>query len=81
MPVVIPDEALREAGLSEREAIVEFACRLFDAGKLTLASAARLAGLSRMGIEQTLRERSIPIYRPTVQDLKEDLDALDHIKI
>jgi predicted HTH domain antitoxin len=81
MPVVIPDEALREAGLSEREALVEFACRLFDAGKLPLPSAARLAGLSRVAIEQELRARRIPIHRPTPQDLKADLDALDQIRI
>jgi len=36
MPVVIPDEALREAGLNPREALVEFACRPCDAGKLML---------------------------------------------
>jgi hypothetical protein len=32
MPLIIPDETLREAGLSEREAMAEFACRMFDAG-------------------------------------------------
>ena len=32
----IPDDLLKEAGLDEREALVEFACRLFDAGKLPL---------------------------------------------
>ena len=48
MPVVIPDEALREAGLNPHEALVEFACRLFDAGKLTLPSAVRLAAMSRV---------------------------------
>ncbi len=36
MPLVIPDDALREAGLSEREALIEFACHLFEAGKLHL---------------------------------------------
>jgi hypothetical protein len=33
MPVVIPDETLKEAGLTEREMVVEIACRLIDAGK------------------------------------------------
>ena len=37
----IPDHVLRQAGLTERDALVEFACRLFDAGKITLWSAAR----------------------------------------
>ena len=48
MPVVISDETLRQAGLTEREAVVEIACRLFDAGKLALWPAAKLAGMSRV---------------------------------
>jgi hypothetical protein len=30
MPVVISDETHRDAGLTEREALVEIACRLID---------------------------------------------------
>ena len=36
----IPDEVSKEAGLTEQEALVELACRLFDAGRITLWSAA-----------------------------------------
>ena len=36
MPVVISDETLRDAGLTEQDALVEIACRLFGAGKLSL---------------------------------------------
>jgi len=79
MPVVISDETLGEAGLSECEALVEIACRLFDAGKLTLWSAARLAELSRVGFEQELIARQIALYRPTVNDLEADLKALDQL--
>ena len=55
MPVVIPDEVLQETGLSEREALMEIACRLFDIGKLPLWPAAKLAGLTRSEIEAELR--------------------------
>ena len=79
--ITVPDEVLRQAGLSEREALVEFACRLFDARKLTLWSAAQLAGLDRNGIEDALLERGIPVYRPTVEDLTQDLATLDHLGI
>ncbi len=80
MPTLnIPDEVLKEAGLSEREAVVEFACRLFDAGKLTLWSAARFAGLDRPGMEDALLARGIPIYRPQLSDLAEDLAMLRHL--
>jgi predicted HTH domain antitoxin len=61
MPGLISDEALREAGLSEREAAVEFASHLFDAGKLTLWSAAKLAGLSQVEFERELGPRKIAL--------------------
>lgn len=78
MPVLnIPEAVLEEAGLNEREVLVEFACRLFDAGKLTLWSAARLAGLDRNGMEDALATRAIAVYRPTADDLAEDSATLD----
>ena len=77
----IPDEVLKEAGLTEHEALVEFACRLFAAGRLTLWSAAKLAGLDRNGIEDALLERKIPIYRPQPSDLAEDLATLTRLKV
>ncbi len=43
MPLIIPDEALEAAGMTEREARLEIGCRLFEIGKLTLWSAAKLA--------------------------------------
>ncbi len=76
MPLTISDEMLREAGLTEREALVEFSCRMFDAGKLPLWPAARLASLTRAEFQTELRQRGIPIYRPTIADLKDDLAAL-----
>jgi predicted HTH domain antitoxin len=81
MPLVIPDDVLLEAGLNERDALVEVACRLFDAGKLTLWSAARLAGLSRVAFEDELLARRIPWLRPDPHDLVEDLAALDRLGI
>jgi predicted HTH domain antitoxin len=80
MPVTIPDEVLREAGLNEREAIIEIACRLFDAGKLALWPAAKLAGQTRPEFEQELRQRKIAIYRPTLEDLSADLRSLNQLE-
>jgi predicted HTH domain antitoxin len=79
MPLVISDEALHEAGLNERGALVEFACRLFDAGMLTLWSAAKVAGLSRVEFEHELFRRKIPVYRPGADDLADDLASLDRL--
>ena len=80
MPILkIPDGLLEQAGLTEHEAIVEFACRLFDAGKLTLWSAAKLAGLDRGAMEDALMARGIAIYRPQEADLAEDLAVLKRL--
>ena len=73
----LPSDVLREAGLTETDAVVELACRLFQGGRLTLWQAARLAGLDRNGIEDALLARQIPIYRPSVEDLRDDLHNLD----
>ncbi len=81
MPLVFPDDALRQAGLSEREALVEFACRLFEARKLTLWGAARLAGLSRVAFEDELLARRIPWLSPDEGDLADDLAVLDRLGI
>ena len=79
MPLVIPDDILRQAGLDEKEALVEFACRLFDAGKLALWPAAALAGMERGEFETQLRSRKISIYSPTLEDLKDDLLTLERL--
>lgn len=76
MAFTIPDDILKQAGLTEREALIEFACRLFDADKLDLFTAGRLAGLSRVELENELRARRIAPYRPTAQDILDDVAAL-----
>ena len=79
MPLTISDEVLQSAGLTEEEARVEIACRLFDAEKLALWPAAQLAGMTRLEFEEELRRRKIPIYRPTVEDLQADLAAFERL--
>ncbi len=80
MPLVIPDETLERAGLDSREALIEFACHLFDIGKLALWPAAQFAGLSRAEFEGQLFERKIPIYRPTLEDFETDLATLEFLR-
>jgi predicted HTH domain antitoxin len=81
MSVVISDEVLQAAGLTDRDALVEIACRLFDAGRLALWPAAKMASLSRIEFEQALRERRIPVYRLEAADLADDIAALDRLGI
>ena len=79
MPLTIPDDILKQAGLTENEARVEVACRLFDAGKLALWPAAEWADLTRVEFEQELLVRNIAVYRPTRQDLEAEVSALDRL--
>lgn len=72
----IPDDVLKQAGITEREAVLELACRFFETGRLTLYFAARLAGLTQPEFEDVLLERNIPIYRYTEDDLQSDLRTL-----
>jgi predicted HTH domain antitoxin len=79
--ITIPDEVLKEAGLNPQEALIEFACRLFDAGRLTLHSAGKLAGLDRVAMEEALFQRKIPVYRPTIEDIDQELAAMKRMGI
>lgn len=79
MPLVISDEKLRDAGVTEDEARLELACRLFDAGKLTLVHAARWAGVDRGTLEDALLDRGLPIYRPTLRDIEVDLATVEQL--
>jgi predicted HTH domain antitoxin len=80
MPFTIPDDVLTEAGVTEREARIELACRLFDVGRLDLWPAAKLAGLGRAEFEGELRARDIPAYRPTLDHLAQDVAALSRLR-
>lgn len=79
MVLHIREDILSQAGLSERDALIEFACRLFDAGKLPLWPAAELAGLSRVEFEGELLRRGLPVHRVTEESLRRDLRSLNEI--
>lgn len=81
MPLTLSDELLKQAGMSEDEARVEIACRLFDADKLALWPAAQLAGMTRVEFEAALMNRKIPIHRFTLDDLMSEQAALDKLGI
>jgi predicted HTH domain antitoxin len=74
MPLTIPDEWLRDAGITPDDARLEFACRLYDGGRLSFGQAIRWSGLTRTDFEAAMLARGLPLYRPTVEDLQHDLD-------
>ncbi|HKQ50114.1 MAG TPA: UPF0175 family protein [Phycisphaerae bacterium] len=79
MVLVIPDDILHESGLSEDDALVEFACRLYDAEKLQLWPAARLCGMDRMAFINELQKRRIAVFRPSVEEVKDDIRTLERL--
>jgi predicted HTH domain antitoxin len=76
MALHIPEDLLKAANLDERGLLIELACHLFDKDRLPLAQAARLAGLSRGEFEDELHDRNIPIYRYTLEDYEQDMQAI-----
>jgi predicted HTH domain antitoxin len=80
MPIVIPNELLTEAGLSEREALLEIACRLYDAGKLTMSQATRWAGVTRMELESALLQRALPLVRIDERYWRQEVETLEQLQ-
>jgi predicted HTH domain antitoxin len=80
MPLVISDEILKQAKLSERDALIEFACRLFDAGRLSLGHAGKIVGLTEREMEDELAKRDVPRYRYTEDMFDQDLQTLTKLE-
>jgi predicted HTH domain antitoxin len=78
--ITIPKEILQQAGLTEQDALVEFACRLFQSKRLTLGSAVRLAAITRTQFEEELKTRGIPAYELTLEEYRRDLEVLDSLQ-
>lgn len=75
MNITIPDSLIEEAGLTQERVRLEVALVLFELDALTLAEAARLAGLHRMQFQAALAEREIPVHYG-VEELEEDARTL-----
>jgi predicted HTH domain antitoxin len=75
MAVLIPDEVLQQAGVTEERARIEAACRLYDADFLTLHQGMRLAGLSRADFWLALKERGLPMLH-LGDEMLEDVEGL-----
>ena len=72
MSVIIPDDILHAARMTEEELKQEIAIFLFEKQKLTLAQASRLAEVSRLQFQHLLASRQIPVHYD-VAEFEEDL--------
>ena len=75
MSVLIPDEVLEAAGMTEAELKQEIAVVLYGRGHLSLGRASRLAGMGRIEFQQLLTSRQIPMHYD-VADLEADIETL-----
>ena len=79
MPLVIADELLKQAGLTELEARFEFASRMFELRRLELWPAAQLCGMSKLEFAFELGKRGIDAFRYTPDDLRHDVETLNRL--
>lgn len=75
MSVVIPDEILYTARMTEAELKQEIAVMLFQREKLTLAQASQLAGMNRLQFQHLLASRQIPVHYD-VAEFEADIKTL-----
>lgn len=76
--MVIFDDILESAHLTEAEVRSDIAIALFARDRLTLAQAARLANLPQLDFQALLAERRIPIHYDVVE-FEEDLRTLQRL--
>ncbi len=75
MNISITDAVAKRLGSTEREVLIELACRLYDADVIEKPDATRLCGLQRVDFEAELRKRGLAVWHADY-DFDEDLAAL-----
>jgi predicted HTH domain antitoxin len=76
MSILISDATLQACQMSAEEFKQEIALLLFQAGRLTLGHASRLAEMEPYSFRQLLKQRKIPLYVYDVEDFELDLKNL-----
>jgi predicted HTH domain antitoxin len=79
MIVEIPDQIIKQSGLSAEEILLKVALVLFQEEKLTLGQASRLAGLHQFEFQKELAKRGIPVHYGE-EDFENDLRTINLIK-
>lgn len=59
--------------LSENEAKLLFAIKLYELGKVSLGQAARMAGFSKRAFLEILGQHRIPVFNYPPEELREEL--------
>ncbi|GGA47865.1 MULTISPECIES: UPF0175 family protein [unclassified Okeania] len=78
MSVVIPDDVLRAARMSEAQLKLEIAIMLFQQDKISIGKARRLAGINLLEFQREIAERGICIHYD-VEEFEEDIKTLQEM--
>jgi len=62
MPVVIPDQIIRQTNLSEEEFRIELALLLFEKNILSFGQARRFSGMNVLDFQQLLAQHKIAMH-------------------
>lgn len=76
MSLVIPDEFLRTAQITEADLKLEIAILLFQQEKITLGTASQFADRNQLEFQRVLGSRKIPVHYG-VEDFRQDLRTLE----
>ena len=79
MNMIIPEEILQSARMSEKELKQEIAVMLFEKDKLTLGQAARFACMNRLLFQHLLASRAIPVHYDVAQ-FEHDLSTIHKLE-
>ena len=78
--IVIDDEALKQAGISESEMKLEIAILLYDKEVYSLRKAAKYAGVDWQEFSRILAKRGIETIRITPEELMEQVKNLEQLR-
>ncbi|NET59430.1 MAG: UPF0175 family protein [Symploca sp. SIO2E6] len=76
MGLIIPDEFLQTAHISEADLKLEIAIVLFQQEKITLGTASQFAGMNQLQFQRILGRRQIPSHYG-VEEFQQDLKTLE----
>ncbi|WKN40761.1 UPF0175 family protein [Tunicatimonas pelagia] len=75
MALIISDETLAKAQLTEQDFLIDLACYLYDKKRLSMGKTRELADLNLLDFQKELAKREIDIHY-TQEDLDKDLQNL-----
>ena len=78
MSVVIPDDVLVSARMSEAQLKLEIAIMLFQQDRISIGKARRLAGINLLEFQREISERDICIHYD-VEEFEEDIKTLQEM--